>query len=566
MAPETSLPGFQDAGKNTRLLWLIGIRMLVVASVTVPYLLYNPDRVGDSTLQFFIALTSILSLLYIILLKPLARFPEIQAYVQFSGDLIFITLLIYRLDATSFSILYIFIISVAAVFLRRTGVLIVAGAAYLLYVSAVLKWIQLLYDWDAPLPPLPPDPEPAAQLVYNLVVHLVGFYGVAILTSYLARDAARSEERLRRKQLDLSYLQGLYGDVIQSMSSGLVITDLDGTILDLNRAGEEILRRSEAEIAGSHFERTGILTRDQWEQYIVESEGATIRSEGECLRGDGTVSHLGFTLTHLTDPGGARQGYILLFQDLSDWKALQEQLQTQDRMAAIGQMAAGLAHEVGNPLAAISGSVQMLADGLRGDFSRSKLVEIILKESQRLDRTVKAFLQFAKPTERNLARFDIAAMLAEGIELLRNSGDVRPQHSIEAEIQPPSVMIFADFDQVRQIFWNLVRNALQAMPAGGRLTIVGRIESGYYRMQFRDTGIGMTEEERARLFHPFKSFFDGGTGLGMAIVYRIVEEHGGKIRVDSEPHRGSRITVDLPFSQPEPKSEAITRQPPEMRA
>ena len=563
MALAKSVSSLQSAESNRRLLALIGVRMLVVASVVIPYLLYNPERVGDPTLQFFIALTSLLSLLYIVLLKVLARFPETQSYIQFLGDLVFISLLIYRLDATSFSILYIFIISVAAVFLGRTGVLLVAGAAYLLYVSAVLKWIQWLYDWRAPMAPLPDDPVAMAQLVYNLIVHLVGFYGIAILTSYLARDAARSEERLRKKQLDLRYLQGLYGDVIQSMSSGLVITELDGTILDVNRSGEEILRRSESELAGEHFEKTGILTKDQWEKYIIESEGGTLRSEGECLRGDGTVSHLGFTLTHLNDPEGERQGYILLFQDLSDWKDLQEQLQTQDRMAAIGQMAAGLAHEVGNPLAAISGSVQMLADGLRVDSSRSKLVEIILKESQRLDRTVKAFLQFAKPRERNVARFDIAGMLAEGIELLRNSGDVKPLHVIEADIEPESAMIQADFDQVSQIFWNLVRNALQAMPGGGKLTIVGRIDRGYYRMQFRDTGIGMTEEERARLFHPFKSFFDGGTGLGMAIVYRIVEEHGGKIRVDSELREGSRITVDLPVRAPGP--EMVLEEPPEIR-
>ena len=564
MALAKPVSGLQAKEQNSRLLWLIGARMLIVTSVVTPYLLYNPDQVSDPTLRFFIALTSSLSLGYIVLLKVLRRFPEVQAYLQLIGDLIFITLLIYRLEATSFSILYIFIISVAAVFLRRTGVLIVAGTAYVLYLSAVLKWIQLLYDWRAPLSPLPSDPAAAVQLVYNSIVHLVGFYGVAILTSYLARDAALSEERLRKKQLDLTYLQSLYGDVIQSMSSGLVITNLEGMILDLNRSGEEILRRSEAEIAGGHFEHSGILTREQWEQYIRESEEAMIRSEGECLRGDGTVIYLGFTLTHLRDPEGARQGYILLFQDLSDWKELQEQLQTQDRMAAIGQMAAGLAHEVGNPLAAISGSVQMLAGEHSGDLANNKLLEIILKESQRLDRTVKAFLQFAKPWERNLARFDIAAMLAEDIELLRNSGDVKPLHKIEAHLEPASAMIHADLDQVSQIFWNLARNALQAMPEGGQLTVVGRVENGYYRIQFRDTGIGMTEDERARLFHPFKSFFDGGTGLGMAIVYRIVEEHGGRIRVDSELHRGSQITVDLPVRPPE--TDMTRAEAPEIRA
>ncbi len=563
MVPTTPSPGTSPAAQNTRLQWLIGIRMLVVASVAVPYLLYNPDQVTDPTLQLFIAFSSVQCLVYILLLRVLRQRPQAQAYIQFFGDLVFISLLIHRLGATSFSILYIFIISVAAIFLTRTGVLVVAGVAYVLYVAVLLRWVVPLFDWSAAPPPLPADPVQMLQLFYNLIVHLVGFYGVAILTSYLARDARRSEEQLRRKHLDLTYLQGLYGDVIQSMSSGLVITDLDGKIVSLNRSGEEILLRSEDEIAGDPLAESGILSAEQWSGYLRQGE-RTVRSEKECRRGDGSVIHLGFTLTPLRDADGTLQGYILLFQDLTEWQKLQEQLRIQDRMAAIGQMAAGLAHEVGNPLAAISGSVQMLASGLRGDASRGdasrgKLAEIILKESQRLDRTVKTFLQFAKPSERELAVFDVAAMLAEDVELLRNSGDVEPGHEIEADLEPGSAMIQADFDQVSQIFWNLARNALQAMPGGGRLTVSGRLENGYYRMQFRDTGIGMTEEERDRLFHPFKSFFDGGTGLGMAIVYRIVKEHGGEIRVDSELHRGSCITVQLPVRQTDP-------EPPEIEA
>ncbi len=559
MVPTKPSQNSPPAEQKARLLWLIGIRMLVYASVAISYLLYNPDQVSNPTVRMFIAFTSVQSLLYIVMLKVLRRWPQVQAYVQFSGDLIFISLLIYKLDATSFSILFIFIISVAAIFLNRTGVLVVAGLAYLLYVAVLMfEWVQPLLDPGVPVPALPSDPLAALTLFYNLVVHLIGFYGVAILTSFLARDAERSEEQLRKQRLDLAYLQGLYGDVIQSMSSGLVISDLDGKIVSLNRAGEEILRRSEDELVGGHIEEAGILSAEQWSRYLQQPE--TVRSESPRRRGDGAMIHLGFTLTHLRDAEGTDQGHILLFQDLTEWQELQEQLKIQDRMAAIGQMAAGLAHEVGNPLAAISGSVQMLAGGLhgdldRGDASRDKLAEIILKESRRLDRTVKTFLQFAKPGERELAVFDVAAMLAEAIQLLRNSDDVEPQHTIEADLVPESAMIQADFDQLSQIFWNLARNALQAMPGGGRLTVSGRLENGYYQMQFRDTGIGMTEEERDRLFHPFKSFFDGGTGLGMAIVYRIVKEHGGEIRVDSELNNGSCISVRLPVRQTSEEGE-----------
>jgi len=176
------------------------------------------------------------------------------------------------------------------------------------------------------------------------------------------------------------------------------------------------------------------------------------------------------------------------------------------------------------------------------------LLDILLKESQRLDRTIKRFLKFARPTERSSVRFDIGALLEEHVELLRNSSEVSPAHVVETSLEAPSPTIIADPDQVSQIFWNLVRNSLRAMPDGGKLTIRGRVEDNAYHLEVGDTGRGMTEQERANLFHPFQSFFDGGTGIGMAIVYQIVEEHGGRLSVDSAPGAGTRITVELPLA------------------
>ncbi|MEO1087686.1 MAG: ATP-binding protein, partial [Acidobacteriota bacterium] len=241
------------------------------------------------------------------------------------------------------------------------------------------------------------------------------------------------------------------------------------------------------------------------------------------------------------------RGFILIFQDLTEWRGLQDQLRIQDRMAALGQMAAGLAHEVGNPLAAISGSVQMLSRAAETGSSSAKLLNITLRESRRLDRTVKNFLQFARPRDRHEEPVDICELLEADLELLRNSDEVVDGHSLVADLEPPSAIVVLDRDQVSQIFWNLARNALQAMPDGGTLRVEGRIHDERYRLRFSDSGRGMSKEERDQLFQPFKSFFDGGMGLGMAIVYRIVEEHSGNIEVDSEPGRGTTITIDLPL-------------------
>src|SRR6185295_15954121 len=170
------------------------------------------------------------------------------------------------------------------------------------------------------------------------------------------------------------------------------------------------------------------------------------------------------------------RGYIVIFQDLTHWQRMQEELRIKDRMVAVGELAAGLAHEIGNPLAAISGSVQLLSGSLQGNDSQRKLIDILLKESYRLDRTIKGFLRFARPRDRSSVPFDIARLLCENFELLRNSEEVATGHRLELDLQPPSVSILADPDQISQIFWNLARNALRAMPNAGTLRVVGRLD------------------------------------------------------------------------------------------
>jgi signal transduction histidine kinase len=215
---------------------------------------------------------------------------------------------------------------------------------------------------------------------------------------------------------------------------------------------------------------------------------------------------------------------------------------------------------VGNPLAAISGSVQLLAGRFEGKTSEQKLLDITLRESRRLDRTVKSFLQFARPRDHFPEEFDIAALIAEDVSLLRNSEEVAAHHRIELDLAEGPALVVADRDQLGQIFWNLARNALQAMPHGGLLRISGRLEGHYYRLEMEDSGRGMSGDEKARIFQPFKSFFGSGLGLGMAIVYRLVEEHGGEILVDSEPGAGTRIAVLLPVSGEPSPDEAITAE------
>ena len=229
-------------------------------------------------------------------------------------------------------------------------------------------------------------------------------------------------------------------------------------------------------------------------------------------------------------------------------KKLEAQLRLKDRMAAVGELSAGIAHEIRNPLAAIAGSVQVLKSSGSLSTQEQRLMSIVLKESERLNKTIAEFLRFVRPQEKNSAEFDIAASLSEALDLLGNSSELRPDHHIRREIVPPSFHLVGDPDQIRQVFWNLARNAVQAMPNGGTLTVRTDVEDGAYHIVFTDSGRGMSDADQSRLFQPFRTNFPSGTGLGMAISYRIVQEHGGRIDVTSRPGAGTTITVTLPVA------------------
>jgi two-component system sensor histidine kinase PilS (NtrC family) len=532
--------------------WLIAIRLVVITSVVLPYLLVqlsSPEGQPPSfDLLYLIAgSTYVASLVYIALLSVLRRHPTWHAYLQFGGDLLLVTSLVYFFGGigSPFSMLYLVVIMVASVLLRHRAGLLVATGAYLLYASLL---IALARGWLPQGVVKLSEAEVAWRLPYNLAVHFFGFYVVALLTSYLADNVTRAERELEEKRDSLANLEVFHRDVVQSISSGLIAADLGGRITSVNRAALDILGRGEAELLSQSILACGLFDAAGWSHHAARAAGSrAARTEVEVARGAGSIP-VGFNVSRLTDTAGTTSGWIVVFQDLSQWRLLQEELRMKDRMAAVGELAAGLAHEIGNPLAAISGSVQLLSAALPADDKQRRLLDIILKESQRLDRTIKGFLRFARPKERAVTRFDVAALLAENMALLRHSEEATGRHRFELDLDPPSAAMVADADQVSQIFWNLARNALRAMPDGGTLTLTGRVVGEAYRIGVRDTGRGMTEEQRTKLFQPFQSFFDGGTGIGMAIVYRIVQEHAGRLAVDSRPGQGSTIVVELPLA------------------
>lgn len=543
--------GVADSARlQTGLRWLLAIRLVVVTSIVLPYLLLQLSRTGGDPPTFDLlyllsGLTYLASLFYLVLLRYFEGRLVLHAYLQFGGDLCLVTGLVYFFGGigSPFSMLYLVVIMIAAALLHYRGGFLVASAAYLFYGALLLA---ISRGWLPQLGPAWSPEELAWRLPYNLAVHLFGFFAVAWLTAYLATRVTRAEKEIVAQRDQITTLENLHHDIVQSIPSGLIATDPTGRITWANRAACEILAAPESSLLGRHVFDIGFVTRDEWETLRVTTNASGVRRETELER-DGSRIPVGFTLSPLTASGVAAAGWILVFQDLSAWRQLQEELRLKDRMAAVGELAAGIAHEIGNPLAAISGSVQLLSSALPATEDQRKLLEIILRESQRLDRTIKGFLRFSRPRERNVKQFDVAALLAENLSLLEHGEANSQRYRFALDLDPPAVELRADPDQVSQIFWNLARNALKAMPGGGTLTVRGRLRETSFRMEVQDTGLGMTEEQRARLFQPFQSFFDSGTGIGMAIVYRIVEAHGGRVEVQSQPGGGTTVAIELPL-------------------
>jgi len=385
-------------------------------------------------------------------------------------------------------------------------------------------------------------------LLYSLVSHLLAFVLVALLASRLAEMVRSQGKELVERQGAVARLQALNENIVESINSGLVTTDLDGRLNFMNRGACEILGSRSDQVFGLsvetlfHFE-PGLLREIR--RHL--STHRRYRFERWVAGQDGQRMFLGIAASNLSDRAGAPLGTIFIFQDLTDIHALEQEVRIKERMAALGGMAAGMAHELRNPLAAISGAVQYLKGHLRPDGETLDLMDIILRESHRLDATIRDFLTFARPGRFAPQECDLVRLIEDSLKLLRKSREFTGKHALETDFAAPEVWCEVDPNRMKQVFWNLATNALKAMPGGGTLAIhVGASAPDGVEIVFSDQGKGMDEREVEAYFQPFRGSFDEGTGLGAAIVYRLIEEHGGRIALETAPGRGTRVRILLP--------------------
>jgi two-component system sensor histidine kinase PilS (NtrC family) len=542
---------------------LIAVRVVVVTTLLLAALIiqYTVGEVLPLDYLYIAAgVTYVLTLVYIAL-ALLVPSRLINLLAQIGGDLAVETLLVYftgGLDSP-FSFLYLVSIITASMLLYRRGGLLAASAAVILYGGLV----DLMYYGVVPLPEQTiflPSAWTSSRLYFNMAANFAGFYATALLTSYLSEQLQRTARELDANRQNLAELRALNQNVVESIPSGLITLSPFGTATFVNPAAAQMLRRDPMDLLGCHLTEIGFFEDEDWSQAREAlARGEVIRRETDSLEVQGELRFIGFSISPLSTLEGSASGYTLIFQDLTDMKKLEAELRLKDRMAAVGELSAGIAHEIRNPLAAIAGSVQVLRNSSSLTPQEQRLMSIVLKESERLNKSISDFLRFVRPQEKRAVDFDLAASLSETLDLLANSPELDPRHEIQREIDPPSFFFRGDADQIRQVFWNLARNAVQAMPQGGVLTVRTVLHDGQYHIQFIDRGRGMSAKDLQRLFQPFRTNFPSGTGLGMAISYRIVQEHGGKIEASSSEGEGTAITVTLPVTvQAEPAGKGAT--------
>jgi two-component system sensor histidine kinase PilS (NtrC family) len=525
--------------------WLTAIRVAVLLLILLSALLVQAGSGATLEISFLWAVNAAavgLALFHWTLGRHLS--PRLSAAVQLAGDLAIVSVLVYSSGGPDsvFNFLYLVVIGASAFLLYRAGAVLVASVAAVLYGSMV----QLLTYGVLPMPALAPVAAwSPARIRFNLAITVAGFYGVAFMASYLSEKLQRANLELELEQKALQRLQNLYGNVIATMSSGLLTADSEQRVIFMNRAGGSLLNIDPGRAAGKTLTEIGLAFAEDWESVRQRARGeATYRGEIEIDRPAGRQV-LGYSLRVLKDDLG-EEGTLMLFQDLTEMKKLERRARFTEQLAAVGELAAGIAHEIRNPLASISGSVQVLAKEPSVGGAERRLMEIIVSESKRLSKILEDFLRFVRPQERKVGPFDVARTVSEVMDLFRLSDEVSDAHQIAVDVSPPSSRLAGDADQIRQIVYNVAKNAVRAMNAGGSLTVRGREEDSWYSIRFIDTGRGMSPEQLARLFTPFATAFDGGTGLGMAIVRRIVEDHGGVIDAESKPGEGTTVAILLP--------------------
>jgi len=547
--------------KNKRSIFFLIVSRIIIITLILGITTYIDIKkqlfaVEDVIIYYFyfiIGIIYLFSAIYVFLYKLKFSYRK-NVYLQITVDLITVTSLIFMFGNTQidYSLFYTLIIIYSAVFLGRKGSIFVASISSILYgfflnlefynlipSFPIIKYGQNIYE---------------ADVLTNLIVRIISFYFLAFLASFIVEQEKKTETLLKEKESEFNQLDLLFRSIVESVYSGVMTVDLNNVIKTFNTAAEEITGFSRDKIEGLHVgdvlpEFLPFLKEETFEEQLKARIEISIKGKNK------QKINLGLSVSPLKGKSDNPIGNILIFQDITQIKQMEKALEKNRNMALIGEMAAGWAHEVRNPLAAITGSIELLKDGLELEGTNKRLMEIVLRGKDQLENFVRNFLLLARSVPASREMVDVNKIFEEILENMKLSNKWNENIKIKKGFSKNSA-VFGNKEQLRQIINNIILNAIQAMEEGGVLSMETRSvqmekNKRFIKIKISDTGCGIQEEDLNKIYEPFFTKKDKGTGLGLAIVNNLVEGYNGKIEIQSKQGKGTICRIWLPVKNEE---------------